>query len=232
MSQPRVDIYNFPHKGLRNLLSQVSFMAGNTDHSNQQALDELKTKTAELVLLLNLHRHSEEEDVLPALEAKVPGSTRDNVEEHELIEKTVEQISDFLSRLTVEASPVEGVQFSSILSGFHAKYLDHMAMEESKMNPIIWNHFTDEELMGMHGAVMSKLAPGQIVLWFKYIVPALNPMERNIILSGFKANAPLKSFLIRSWMSFVRKCRQALLMAWLPLSKNRQTRPLPEFSST
>ena len=28
MSQPRVDIYNFPHKGLRNLLSQVSFMAG------------------------------------------------------------------------------------------------------------------------------------------------------------------------------------------------------------
>ena len=41
MSQPRVDIYNFPHKGLRNLLSQVSFMAGNTDHSNQQALDEL-----------------------------------------------------------------------------------------------------------------------------------------------------------------------------------------------
>ncbi len=58
------------------------------------------------------------------------------------------------------------------------------------MNSLIWSHFTDEELMGIHGAIMSKLAPEQIVLWFKYIVPALNPMERNIILSGFKANAP------------------------------------------
>ena len=66
MSQPRVDIYNFPHKGLRNLLSLVSFVAGNTDQSDQQALDELKKKTAELVLLLNLHRQSEEEDLLPA----------------------------------------------------------------------------------------------------------------------------------------------------------------------
>ena len=153
MSQPRVDIYNFPHKGLRNLLSQVSFMAGNTDHSNQQALDELKKKTAELVLVLNLHRQSEEEDLLPALEAKLPGSTRDNVEEHELLEKTVGQISDFLGRLTVKAPPVEGIQFSSMLNGFHAKYLDHKAMEESRMNPLIWNHFTDEELMGIHGAV-------------------------------------------------------------------------------
>ena len=145
-------------------------------------------------MLLNLHRHSEEEDVLPALEAKLSGSTQDNVEEHEALEKTVEQISDFVGRLTVEASPVEGVEFSSMLNGFHAKYLDHMAMEESKMNPLIWKHFTDEELMGMHGAIMAKLAPDQIVLWFKYIVPALNPMERNIILSGLKANAPEEFF--------------------------------------
>ena len=67
-------------------------------------------------------------------------------------------------------------------------------MEESRMNPLIWNHFTDEELMEVHGTIMSKLVPEQIVLLFKYIVPALNPMERNIILSGFKANAPEEFF--------------------------------------
>ena len=69
-----------------------------------------------------------------------------------------------------------------------------MAMEESKMNSLIWKHFTDEELMGIHGKIMSTLAPEHIVLLFKYIVPALNPMERNIILSGFKANAPEEFF--------------------------------------
>ena len=120
------------------------------------------------------------------------------MEEHELLESAVDQIGDFVKKLTAGDSPAEGSQFSSMLNGFQAKYLDHMAMEESKMNSLIWSHFTDEELMdlvgtpaiGVHGAIMSKLAPEQIVLWFKYIVPALNPMERNIILSGFKANAP------------------------------------------
>ena len=112
------------------------------------------------------------------------------MEEHELLESAVDQIGDFVKKLTAGDSPAEGSQFSSMLNGFQAKYLDHMAMEESKMNSLIWSHFTDEELIGIHGAIMSKLAPEQIVLWFKYIVPALNPMERNIILSGFKANAP------------------------------------------
>lgn len=194
MSQPRVDIYNFPHKGLRNFMSQISFMAGNTDFSNQQGLDELKEKTADLVLLLNLHRQSEEEELLPALEAKLAGSTQENVKEHELLEQEVDRFSSFFKNITVETSPVEGIQFYSMLNGFQAKYMDHMAMEESKMNPLIWDHFTDEELMGIHGTIMSKLAPEHIVLWFKYIVPALNPVERNIILSGFKTNAPEEFF--------------------------------------
>ncbi len=194
MSQPRVDIYNFPHKGLRSLMSQISFLAGNTDYSNQQSLDELKRKTAELFLFLNLHRQSEEEDLLPALEAKLAGSTQENMEEHELLEKEVDQIVSFLENLSVEAAPAEGAQFYSMLNGFQAEYMDHMAMEESKMNLVIWDHFTDEELMGVHGTIMSKLAPEHIVLLFKYIVPALGPMDRKIILSGFKANAPEEFF--------------------------------------
>ena len=98
-------------------------MAGNTDYSNQHALDELKKKATELISILNRHLHSEEEHLLPALEAKLPGSTRENVEEHELLEKLVDQISDSLRQLAVKASPVEGIQFSQMVNGFHAKYL-------------------------------------------------------------------------------------------------------------
>ena len=194
MDEPRVDIYNFPHKGLRNLMSQLSFIAGNTDYSNQQALDKLRGKTAELVLLLNLHRQSEEVDLLPALEERLAGSTQENIKEHELFEQQVDQIDTFLKNLTTASSPAEGIQFYAMLNGFHSKYMDHMAMEESVMNPLIWDHFTDEELMGIHGSIMAKLDPEHITQWFKYIVAALNPMERTVILTGFKANAPEEFF--------------------------------------
>ena len=112
-------------------------MAGNADCSNRHALDEPKKKVAELILILNLHLHSEEKNLLPALEAKLARSTRGNVEEHELLEKTVDQIGHFVDRLAVEAAPAEAIQFSSMVNGFHARYLDHMAMEESKMDALI-----------------------------------------------------------------------------------------------
>lgn len=206
MNEPRVDIYNFPHKGLRNIMSQLSLIAGNTDYSNQRGLDELKEKTAELILLLNLHRQSEEEYLLPALEEKLAGSTQENVKEHELLESQVIQIDTFIKNLTTNHSLAKGIQFYAMLNGFQSKYMDHMAMEESQMNPLIWDHLTDEELMGIHGSIMAEFAPDHITLWFKYIVPALNSMERTVILSGFKANAPEEFFnqvlaVIRSEMS-------------------------------
>jgi len=43
-------------------------------------------------------------------------------------------------------------------------------------------------------------------LWFKYIVPALNPFERTMIMGGFKANAPAEFFdkvlnMLKEYMS-------------------------------
>lgn len=190
MSQPRANIYGFPHKGLRIALSQLSMLSGNTDYSNADSLKKLKNLSVELVTLLDLHLHSEEDVVLPALEAKMPGSTSENVEEHEQLEKEVQAFDKQLTNITVDSAPNSGAQFYEAVYNFHSKYIAHMAMEESDINPLIWANFTDEEIMAWHGQVMSTLTPGQIMLWFKYIVPALNPFERGMIMGGFKENAP------------------------------------------
>lgn len=190
MSQPRANIYGFPHKGLRIALSQLSMLSGNTDYSNADSLKKLKNLSVELVTLLDLHLHSEEDVVLPALEAKMPGSTSENVEEHEQLEKEVQAFDKQLTDITVDSAPNSGAQFYEAVYNFHSKYIAHMAMEESDINPLIWANFTDEEIMAWHGQVMSTLTPDQIMLWFKYIVPALNPFERGMIMGGFKENAP------------------------------------------
>lgn len=185
-----MNIYGFPHKGLRIALSKLSMISGNTDYSNEESLEELKNLTKEIITLLDLHLHSEEDVVLPALEERVPGSSNENIEEHEQLEKAVHDFDEQLKGISVTSSPDEGAKFYEAISNFHSKYLSHMAMEEEEMNPIIWQNFTDEELMGWHGKIMSKLTPDQIIMWFKYIVPALNPFERTVIMGGFKMNAP------------------------------------------
>ncbi len=194
MSQPRANIYGFPHKGLRIALSQLSMLSGNTDYSNAESLEKLKTLSVELITLLDLHLHSEEDVVLPALEVKMPGSTSENVEEHEQLEQEVQAFDQQLKNITVDSAPTAGAEFYKAVYNFHSKYIAHMAMEESEINPLIWANFTDEEIMAWHGQVMSTLTPDQIMMWFKYIVPALNPFERSIIMGGFKENAPAEFF--------------------------------------
>ena len=193
MSQPRMNIYGFPHKGLRIALSQLSMLSGNTDYSNESSLEKLKNLSEELVTLLDLHLHSEEDVVLPALEARVQGSTSENIEEHEQLEKEV-KVEKQLKDITVNSTPDSGAKFYESVSNFQSKYIAHMAMEERDINPIIWANFTDDEIMAWHGQVMSILTPDQIMMWFKYIVPALNPFERSMIMGGFKENAPSEFF--------------------------------------
>jgi len=206
MSQPRMNIYVFPHKGLRNLLSQLSMLSGNADYSSAESLENLKKLTKELVTLLDLHVHSEEDVLLPALEEKVPGSTRDNVEEHKQLEKEINAFDEQLKNITVDSSPDSGAKFYESVYNFNSKYIAHMAMEESEINPMIWANLTDEELMDLQGQIMASLSPGNIMMWFKYIVPALNPFERTIILGGFKENAPAEFFdqvlnMLKEYMS-------------------------------
>lgn len=117
MSPPRMNIYGFPHKGLRIALSQLSMLSGNTDYSDAESLAKLKNLSLELITLLGLHLHSEEDVVLPALETKVPGSTRQNVEEHEQLEKEIEAFDKQLTNITVDSAPNArvlrgGIQFS------------------------------------------------------------------------------------------------------------------------
>ena len=194
MSQPRMNLYAFPHKGLRSAISQLSLTAGNTNCSEQDSLNTLNTLTEEVFTLLELHAHSEETVVLQALETKVPDSTAENLAEHAQLEKEIDLMKQELSAITIDSPPHLLSNFYEAVSNFHSKYLAHMAMEESKMNTLIWANFTDAELMEQHGQIMSTLTPEQIMMWFKYIVPALNHFERTIIMGGFKVNAPAPFF--------------------------------------
>ncbi|MFH4965021.1 hemerythrin domain-containing protein [Gaetbulibacter sp. M235] len=186
----RVNIYGFPHKGIRNGLSQLLVLAGKTDYTSVNAVNQLNELSLEIIKILTLHSHSEDSVVLPAIEAKVPESVQENMEEHEALEKEVEDIAKQIKIIQSNPNQTAGVVYFNTINGFISRYLLHMEMEEKEINAIIWKAFSDEEIMAWHGQVMSTLTPDQIMLWFKYIVPALNPMEQSILLGEFKSSAP------------------------------------------
>lgn len=216
MAQPRMNVYGFAHKGLRHGFSQLSFYAGNTNCSDPEALTRLRELTNEIFTLLDQHAQVEESFILPALESKVPGSTEHNVIEHELLDAEFSALQSLFNTMAVESAPAVLAHFYAAFSVFQAKYLAHMEMEESKMNPLFWDNFSDEELLGVQGQVMAWLTPDQKMMWFKYMIPAMNPVERVVLLSGVKANAPqpfLDAVLSQASQRLTKNEHQALVSA-------------------
>jgi len=194
MTRPRMNGYGFPHKGLRLALSRLVVASGNTDYSDEVSLNALKSLAKEVIELLHVHGVAEDTVILPALEERVPGSTATNVEDHKMLEEEVAEFAKQLDGITIASGPAAGAKFYESVTAFFANYINHMAMEESDMNALIWDNFSDEEIMSWTGRIMSTLTPAQISSFFKYMVPALNPFERNIMMGGFKANAPAEFF--------------------------------------
>ena len=70
----------------------------------------------------------------------------------------------------------------------------HIDGEDTELEPIMQEHFTDEELIGHQIEIMKEMSFETLLLWFKYIVPARRPSENAQVLSGFKASAPAEAY--------------------------------------
>ena len=69
-----------------------------------------------------------------------------------------------------------------------------MSEEERDINKVLWDHFSDEEILSMQGQILAKLTPDQFFKWFKYIIPSLSQFEQSLMLGGFKGNAPAEAY--------------------------------------
>lgn len=192
--EQRVNIYGFAHKGIRNGLGQLSFKVGSLIFDDSDSLNSCKEIADDLSELLDLHLHAEEDFILQPLEARVPGSTQHNHEDHLEMERLEHHMNDSISKLVGDPNQMHlNIAYDNI-NNFIKEYFRHMSEEETEINKVLWDNFSDEEILGMQGPIFIKLTPDQFFKWFKYIIPALSQLEQSIMLGGFKANVPTEAY--------------------------------------
>jgi hypothetical protein len=196
----RMKPYDVPHKGLRNALSQLSLLTGKTDYSNNQEVENLYQLGQDVLKILSIHATDEDEITLTELEMRCPGCSEHDREDHKEIHVAQEKLEDLLSKM-YEGSKLNenvtevGQEFYLALSEFHGVYLEHTAEEERVTQPLLWKHFTDEELAQHRGKIMKRNPPETLLIWFRFVIPAQSHTERVGLLSGFKRMAPPDFFM-------------------------------------
>ena len=205
---PRYKTYDAPHKGLRNGLSQVSLLAGRTDYSNPDEIAALHQLGTRVFSILTIHAEDENSVTLADLDTRCPGCSQHDIDDHEEIHHTQQNLEDRLTAINAGASEGKnmteaGAAFYLAFSEFHGKYLEHTAEEERVTQLLLWQHFTDEELAAHRGEIMARNPPRTLLTWFEFVFPAQTRAERIGLLAGFKRMAPADFFA--EGMEVIRK---------------------------
>ncbi len=192
-SMPRMDLYVTIHKALRHFMADTLVQIGAMDTDDradlQQGLDQLRS----LLALLRGHVQHENGFVHPAIEARHPGGSGRIAGEHEEHLASIDALqceADALASARTEQRAPLALRLYRHLALFIAENLQHMHIEETVHNPLLWANYSDAELLGMHAEIMAHVPPQEMAVVEHWIAPALSHAELAGMLASMQADMP------------------------------------------
>lgn len=193
----RVNLYAGIHKGLRALLSKTLLAVGRMDPQDAAEVAATTTQVAQLLDLCASHVVHEDTFIHTAIEARAPGASSAIGHDHRGHEIAIEALRALAARLGATPAPQRAGVARSLylqLSRFVGHNLEHMYVEETAHNAVLWAHYTDSELVAIHAALVASIPPGEMMFSMAWMLPSLSAPERVDLLADMRANAPAPAF--------------------------------------
>ena len=202
---PRVDLYAPIHKALRHFMTDTLHRVGRMDVADA---DDMGRALGQLDALLEEclhHLQRENEFMHQAMEARQPRGASRTADDH------VEHI-DSIEALQAEAAALRaapqadramlGLRLYRHLALFVAENFQHMHVEETHNNAVLWAHYSDAELAALHDRLLDSIPPAEKAAIGRWMVPAMTPFERAMMFGEMKAHAPAPAY--RAMLDAVR----------------------------
>lgn len=193
----RADFYAGIHKALRMFMSHTLCQLGSTDPGSDAEVAATLALLERLLATCELHLKDENQFVHPALEAARAGSSSRIAGEHEHHAEAIADLRDLAglvrdSRGTARAAACR--RLYRALALFVADNFQHMHVEETAHNAVLWAHYTDAELLAIERALVASIPPAAMFEALHWFLPALNAPERAAMLGGMQQGMPPEPF--------------------------------------
>lgn len=198
-TQPaRVDLYVGIHKALRALMADTLLDLGRTDTDDTEECHAIGGRILELLDFCANHLKHENNFIHTAIEARAAGASAVMAHEHDEHEAHIQGLKSKVSALRQQA----GGQLASAivldlyrdLALFVAHNFQHMHVEETTHNTVLWARYTDAELLALHDRLLASIPPAEMMCTLRWLVPSMNPAERTALLKDMQAHAPAPAF--------------------------------------
>ena len=196
-TQNRLDMYAGIHKAVRAFLADTLMAVGRLDAADAQDLAAACARVRDLLGFCEAHLRHENDFVHPAIEARSAGGSATIAGEHRDHERHIAQLRGAVQALE-SACPAmrqaHATQLYRELALFTADNLQHMHVEETAHNALLWAAYTDAELAAIHDALVASIAPAEMMAVARWMLPFMNPAERLAVLSDIRGKAPIEAF--------------------------------------
>lgn len=197
MQPARVDLYSGIHKALRALMADTLLAVGRMDSTDDLDLAQATQRVVELLDFCRSHLRHENEFVHAAIEARAPGASAAIAHEHDEHERHIVSLGQAVE--TLRGCPADQRSAGALglyrsLALFIAENFQHMHVEETAHNAVLWARYTDAELVAINQALIASIPPQEMMFAIRWLVPFMNPAERTVMLADMQANAPAPAF--------------------------------------
>jgi hypothetical protein len=205
----RVDLYRDVHKGLRACLSHVLLEVGRMDTNDDDDTAQGLASVRQLLALCASHLEKEDTFLHAAMQARRPDSAATTLADHEDHKRAFARIEAAV-RAVETAAPLQRAAAAQALyaqlAGFVAENLEHMQVEETHNNEVLWATHTDAELLAIKASLLAAIPRELNLAFLRWMVPALRPAERAALFIGARAGMPPAAFdaavaLVRNHLS-------------------------------
>src|SRR5213595_3460965 len=144
---PRLDMYVGIHKALRALMADTLLAVGRMDCDDDLEFAQVTQRVVELLDFLRAHLSHENTFVHPAMEARAPGASGRIAGEHQDHERHIDELAHSVETLRAQPVATRGAAALALyraLALFIAENFEHMHVEETQHNAVLWTHYTDE----------------------------------------------------------------------------------------
>ena len=193
----RMDMYAGIHKALRAFMVDTLLAVGRMDVTQEDSLSRAAAQVVELLDFCTAHLQHENDFVHTAMEARAPGASDAISHEHDEHLAHIAQLrstTEALAGQSIPARMATAAQLYRELGCFVAQNFEHMHVEETAHNAVLWAHYTDDELGAIHDALVGSIPPAEMMTVARWMLPAMNPLERAAVLSDMRAKAPPPAF--------------------------------------
>lgn len=190
----RFNSFNMIHKALRAMLYDAALTLQQTSFTDAADASSAIEKIETVVKAFENHAEHEDHFMLPAINAFAPEVVDEFEQEHtadmELGNRLVSITNMFGAAGLDEEKQVCGSALNKAFRDFMVFNLEHMAKEEIKINKVLWDNYTDIQLIQLNERLTASVPLEEKMSIAKWMLRAVNKTEAIEWLKAVKEKAP------------------------------------------